>query len=69
MVVIEVVCTDRMGKRLASHLVQGGTYKDTLPERQALSQAWIAQHTDSAGNPPYIFRNVKRSEAYYERQG
>lgn len=58
MVVIEMVCTDRNGVRLASTEIIGVTYLSTLKERTRIADQFRQQFRDRRGDP-YIFRHLK----------
>lgn len=66
MVVIQMVCTDRNGKRLASETVRGETYAGTLKERLAINERFMRDYRDPSGQTPYIFRHVNPGGSYYE---
>ncbi len=59
MVIIEMVCTDRNGHRLASEVVQGPTFSMTRTDREALTNRWLSEYSDSNGLAPYIFSTTR----------
>lgn len=59
MVIIEMVCTDRNGHRLASEVVQGPTFSTTRTDREALTNRWVSEYSDSNGLAPYIFSTTR----------
>lgn len=63
MIEVEITCTDRNGRRLATRTVRGVDYPATLADRVRISEELMRLHTDHRGVTPYVFRSIKSLDA------
>jgi hypothetical protein len=61
---IELTCTDRQGRRIASKIIDGPS-KYVNAERAITQRAWLIMHADYDGITPYIFCNLRDANEGY----
>jgi hypothetical protein len=56
---IEIVCCDRLGRRLESRIVVGDMFSSTLKEREKATKELIERNPEPNGSEPFIFTNTR----------